>query len=99
MSSSQMKSASRRWSIASRVLAAIGGGYALISLLTLALPLALAPLGINQAQVLLAATTASFLIYVAIVMAVFHARSAARAWAGLAIMALPLSAVTLLLLP
>jgi hypothetical protein len=91
--------ARRRWSIASRVLAAVVGGYALTSLLTLALPLGLAPLGVNQAQALLAATTASFVAYAAIVMTVFHARSAARAWIGMTIAALPLAAIVLLLFP
>jgi hypothetical protein len=91
--------AARRWSIASRVLAASIGGYALTSLLTLALPLALASLGIDPAQALLAATTASFLVYAGIIMAVFHARSAARAWAWLAGGALPLGIVVYLLLP
>lgn len=91
--------ARRRWSIAARVLAASVGGYALTSLLNLALPLALASFGVNQAQALLATTTASFLIYAAIIMAVFHARSAARAWAWLAASALPLGLVVWLLLP
>ncbi len=93
------KSARRRWSIASRVVAASLGGYALTSLLTLALPLALASLGIDRAQALLAVTTASFLLYAAIVMAVFHARSAARAWAWLTAVALPFGLVVWLLLP
>jgi hypothetical protein len=92
-------SARRRWSIASRALAAGVGGYALTSLFTLALPLALAFLGVNQAQALLAATIASFLLYAAIIMAVFHARNAARAWAWLIAIALPLGLVVWLLLP
>jgi hypothetical protein len=70
--------------IISRVLAAITGGYAVTSLLTLALTLMLAALGVNQAQALLAATTGSFLVWAAIIMAVFHARSALRAWLWLA---------------
>jgi hypothetical protein len=36
---------------------------------------------------LLATTMASFLVYAAIVMAVFHARSAVRAWMWLAVAA------------
>jgi hypothetical protein len=91
--------ARRRWSLASRVLAASVGGYALTSLLTLALPLALASFGINQAQTLLATTTWSFLAYAGIIMAVFHARSAARAWAWLTASALPLGLAVWLLLP
>jgi hypothetical protein len=41
----------------------------------------------SQAQALLATTMASFLVYAAIVMAVFHARSAVRAWMWLAVAA------------
>lgn len=93
------ESAHRRWSIVSRLLVASVGGYALTSLLTLALPLALAFLGVNQAQALLAGTTASFLLYAAIIMAVFHARSAARAWIWILAATLTLVAVVLLLLP
>jgi hypothetical protein len=91
--------ARRRWSIASRVLAATFGGYALTSLLTLFLPLVLATVGLGQAQTLLAATTASFLVYAAIVLAVFHARSAAQAWVWLAGTAFPLGLAVWLLLP
>lgn len=90
--------ARRRWSIASRVLAAVFGGYALTSLLTLALPLALGRAGLSQAQVLLAATTASFIIYAAIIMAVFSARSAKRAWANLLAALISMFALVLLLL-
>lgn len=89
----------RRWSIVSRVLAASLGGYAVVSLYTLVTPLALAASGVDQAQTLLAATTASFLVYAAIVMAVFHARSAARAWAWLVGAAVPAVALVSLLLP
>ena len=89
---------SPRWSLTSRVLAATVGGYAFTSLLTLAVPLTLGVLGMNRAQALLAATTASFLVYAVIVMAVFHARSAARAWAGLVLASLPSGIVLLLLL-
>jgi hypothetical protein len=88
-----------RWSVASRAVAAVGGGYVAASLFNLAVPLLLAQFGVNQAQALLAATTASFLLYGAIIMAVFHARSATRAWAWLVGSALPLGIVILLLLP
>lgn len=93
------EAARRRWSTASRVLAAALGGYAVTSLLTLAVPLMLTMLGVGQAQALLAVTMASFLVHAAIVMAVFHARSATRAWIGLAGAAVPLIIVVMLLLP
>lgn len=91
--------ARRRWSIAARVLAATLGGYAVTSLLTLTVPLVLGIFGVNQAQALLAVTTASFPVYAAVVMAVFHARSAMHAWALLAITASLLGVVVWLLLP
>ena len=91
--------ARRRWLIAARVLAATLGGYAVISLLTLTAPLVLGRLGVDQAEALLAVTTASFPVYAAIVMAVFHARSAMRAWALLAATAFILGAAVWCLLP
>ena len=89
--------ARRRWSIASRVLAAIFGGYALTSLLTLALPLALGRAGFSQAQVLLVATIGSFIIYASIIMAVFSARSAKRAWVMLLAASMSIIAIILIL--
>lgn len=66
-----------RLSVASRVLAGFGGGYALTSLLVALLPILLPG---NRAVILLWSTMTGFLIYAAIIMAVFHARSATRAW-------------------
>lgn len=71
----------------SRILAAFLGGYflaALASVAALALPL-------DKPQAVLTGMQASFLIYAGAVVWVFAARSAARAWAGLFIVALPLS--------
>jgi len=73
----------RRWDIVVRALLAVFGGYALTSLVNLAVPLLLSRFGIDQAQALLAMTMASFLLYAAIIMAVFHARSALRAFGWL----------------
>lgn len=88
-----------RWSVASRALAAAGGGYVTVSLFSLAIPLLLAALGGDRAQALLAVSMAGFPLYAAIIMAVFHARSATRAWAWLAGVALPLGIIVWLLLP
>lgn len=88
-----------RWSVASRALAAIAGGYALTSLIVLLLSLALPWVGVSQAEAVLASTILSFLIYTAIIMAVFHARSAGRAWALLIGAGVPLGLVVWLLLP
>lgn len=79
----------RRLSMASRVLAAIAGGYALTSLIILALSYLLPLFGMAQAGAVHAVTVISFLIYAVIIMAVFHTRTAARAWLGLAAAALP----------
>ncbi|MFT3803130.1 MAG: iron transporter [Burkholderiaceae bacterium] len=74
--------------MASRVLAGFGGGYALVSLLTAVLARALPW---DSASAALVATMPSFLIYAAVVMTVFHARSASRAWLWLACAAAPLA--------
>ena len=84
-----IRGAKQRWSVTSRTLAAIVGGYALTSLITVALSLALPWLGMNQAEAVLASTIVSFLIYAAIIMGVFQARTALRAWLGLGLMAIP----------
>jgi hypothetical protein len=79
-----------RLSVASRILAAAAGGYALASLMTIAVPLLLPVFGANQAQSLLMTSLLSFPMYAGVVMAVFHARTATRAWIGLVIAAIPL---------
>ncbi len=75
--------------LGSRILAAVIGGYALTALVTLALSLALPWVGVGQAESVLASTIASFLIYAVVIMGVFHARSALRAWTGLLLLAIP----------
>ena len=85
------------WPMVSRVSAAIFGGYVLAAVISIALALLLTMVGMNRAEAVLAVTMASFFIYAAIIMAVFYARTATRAWLGLAIAGLPpglFSAVT-----
>ncbi|WP_066515239.1 DUF3649 domain-containing protein [Sphingobium cloacae] len=77
----------------SRILAAVGGGYVLTNMLTLLATLALPWLGVSAAEALHATTLASFFLYAAIIMAVFHARSATRAWLGLLAVAAPAGAI------
>ncbi|SAL85653.1 hypothetical protein AWB74_07386 [Caballeronia arvi] len=72
--------------LVSRIVAAIFGGYALAALASVA---ALA-LPMDQAQAVLTGMLASFIVYACAVIWVFAARSARRAWAGLAIVAVPL---------
>jgi hypothetical protein len=86
---SGLRPAQYRWSLVSRVTAAIAGGYVLTSLLAIALALLLTVFGMNKAEAVLAITMASFLMYALIVMAVFHAATATRAWLGLAIAGIP----------
>ena len=71
-----------RWAVASRVLAAALGGYALASALTVLLAL-LWPLPKDQA--VLADTMLSFIQYAAAVIWVFSVRSVTRAWLGMLI--------------
>ncbi|MEN5397228.1 PepSY-associated TM helix domain-containing protein [Achromobacter xylosoxidans] len=75
-----------RWQVASRVLAAAAGGYGVSALAMSALALALpAVIGASRAVGVLTGTLSSFVLYAAIVIGVFHARSARRAWGGLAV--------------
>ncbi len=76
-------------STVSRALAAIVGGYALTSLLILAASLLLPIAGLGQAESVLAASTAGFLVYAGIIMWAYHARSATDAWRLLAWASLP----------
>jgi len=73
-----------RLGVASRVLAAAIGGYALISALAVLLALPLSwwwPMARGQA--VLITTYIGFLLYVPVVLWVFHTRSAVRAWGWL----------------
>jgi len=81
---------SYRLQVASRVLAATVGGYALTSALTVLLAL-IWPL--PRAQAVLASTMLGFAWYTIAVMWVFTTRSATRAWLG---MVLPATMIALL---
>lgn len=71
-----------RLAVASRAVAAIGGGYLLAAAATTVLSLVL-PLSRSEAVV--TATLLSFLVYACAVIWVFAAATAWRAWIGLAI--------------
>lgn len=94
MTRTRPMTARQRWAIASRVLAATCGGYALAAVSSTALAYGL-PLiaGISRAQGVLVATLLSFVIYTVAALAVFCARSATRAWAGLTIITLCSTAI------
>lgn len=69
-----------RLGVASRVLAASIGGYALICALAVWMALLL-PTG--RAQAVMLASDLGFLIYLPVLLWVFHTRSATRAWGWL----------------
>ena len=71
-----------RLAVASRALAGVAGGYALTSSIIAALALLL-PL--QRVEATVAATMLSFAIYAGAVVWAFAARTAWRAWAGIAV--------------
>lgn len=71
-----------RLGVASRAVAAIGGGYALGGLVSASLALFLPT---SRLEAALVGTLASFVVYALAVMWVFAARTALRAWLGLLI--------------
>lgn len=79
-----------RLAVASRALAAIVGGYAVAALATGALAVYLPG---ARAEATLTATMLSFVVYTVAVIWVFAARSAWRAWVGLALPALVMGAL------
>lgn len=79
-----------RLAVASRILAAVVGGYALTAAIAILLALVWP---IPKAEAVLASTMLSFAIYAAVVIWVFATRSATRAWVGLLV---PLAVVGLL---
>lgn len=81
-----------RVAVLSRVLAAVIGGYLLVTLFTACLTLFL-PLIVSQprGETVLAATLPAFLILCVAVVWVFAARSAWRAWLGLSVTCLLLA--------
>lgn len=86
-----------RLGIAARAAAAILGGYTLAALASVALALALpAAFGVPRAEAVTWGLLLSFAVYAAAAMWAFAARSAARAWAGLALAALLLGLPALL---
>lgn len=70
----------------SRLIAAIGGGYALAALLSVAV----LALPVSRPQAVIGGMLGSFALYAGAVVWVFAVRSATRAWAGLIVAALVL---------
>lgn len=88
-----------RWAVALRVSAGTLGAYGLTSVVTVALSLLLARIGMDRVEAVMAATLASFAIFAGVAMAAFHARSSARAWGWLFGLAVPLGLLSWLLMP
>lgn len=68
----------------SRIAAAIGGGYALAALVSVAV----LALPVNRIQAVIGGMLGSFAVYAGAVVWVFAVRSATRAWVGLIVAAL-----------
>lgn len=79
--------AAYRWSVLSRIVAAAIGGYALVTLLHLATTVVLP--GADYKTLLFTSQT-GYLYYTGVIIWCFAARTARRAWLGLAVVALPL---------
>ncbi|MET1115880.1 MAG: DUF3649 domain-containing protein [Comamonas sp.] len=94
MSRAVRKSAAWRWSVASRVLAAGLGGYAVAALGASAFTLLMVRMSLMaRADAVLWASFASFAVYTFAALWVFATRSATRAWAGLAAVGAPCAAL------
>lgn len=85
---------SYRWAVASRVLAAVFGGYVLAALSSVCMAWML-PMARGEAVV--SAMMLSFLVYLVAVLWCFASHSASRAWLGLAIPGSILGALATLL--
>ena len=82
--------AAYRWGVLSRFVAAAAGGYAVVSLTQMAL---MVVLPVADYKALLFSMQTSYLYYTGVVIWCFAARTARRAWLGLAIVALPLALI------
>ncbi|SFP44084.1 Protein of unknown function [Variovorax sp. OK605] len=88
-----------RLGVASRAVAAIAGGYGVAALSAALLALCLPALfGMARSEAAMTGTLASFLVFAIAVMWVFAARTALRAWSGLAIAAVPMGLLLALLM-
>lgn len=93
------KQARKRWSVLGRSLAGTLGAYGFASLVTAALSLLLARIGMDRVEAVTAATLLSFAVFALAAMAAFHARSALRAWMWLIAVCAPVGLIVLVLLP
>jgi hypothetical protein len=89
-------SARYRWAVASRAVAAIGGGYVVAALAATMLALYLPT---SRVEATMTGTLASFLAYACAVIWVFAVRSAWKAWGGLLLVAAVLGVMVWAQLP
>ena len=82
-----------RWVVLSRIAAAIGGGYALSTVATIAIA---CWLPVHKYDAMLSGLMMGYVVYPCAVMYAFAARTALKAWAGLLILTAALSAVAAL---
>ncbi len=87
---STVVNAAYRWGVLSRCIAAAAGGYAVVSLLQLA---TVAVLPWDHYKAMLFSSQTGYLYYTGIIVWCFAARTARRAWLGLALVALPLALI------
>ena len=88
-----------RFGVAARAIAAILGGYGVAALSAAVLALCLpAAFGMARSEATMTGTLASFLVFALAVVWVFAARTALRAWSGLAVAAGSLGVLLLVLL-
>lgn len=88
-----------RCQVASRALAAMGGGYALAAVTASAGALGFQSLGLARADATMAATMLSFVVYTIAALWAFGCASATRAWAAMALPGMALALLTWALLP
>lgn len=96
MMASLTDTARYRWRVASRVLAAVVGGYALTSAVTVLLAL-LWPL--PKAEAVLASSMLSFALYAGVLVWIFAARRLRVVWLGLILATAVCAGLSWLLLP
>lgn len=96
MMASFSESARYRWIVASRVLAAVVGGYAITSAATVLLAL-IWPL--PQAEAILASSMLSFALYAGVLVWVFAAKRLRTVWLGLVVATAVCAGLSWLLLP
>lgn len=80
-----------RLAVMARTLAGTLGAYGLSVQATVVLSYVLALSGMSRAEAVVAATLASYAVFASVSMAIFHARSAGRAWLWLVAAGVPLA--------